>query len=793
MKVPYSWLKDFVDITISPNELGEKLVSAGFEIEEVIYMRDAIKNVFTGNILSIENHNNSDHLSVCSIDVGKDKPLQIVTGAKNINAGDIVPVALDNSQLSNGKKIFAGELRGVISEGMLCSGGELDLTEDDFVGAGVNGIWIMPKDTAIGIDINDYIGNNEVVLDVAITANRPDCNSIFGIAREVAAVLKLPLRQPDFHYEENKESINNFVRIENHNFSLCPRYLGKALKNIKLEKSPKIIRDRLRAVGIRAINNYVDVTNYVLIEIGQPMHAFDLDTLGGKKIVIRNANDGEKIVALDDKQYALQAQMLAICDESKPVAIAGVMGGAECSISDNTKTVVLESARFARDSVRHTSRELNLHSDSSARFEKGMDFYSQEAGLNRALALFYKYNWGEIVGGKIDLIQEKPTNHYITYNYQEINKIIGVDIDKKAIINILSSLTLETTAKGDKLTTFIPDYREDICGVNDLTEEVIRIYGYDVVVPRLISNKRGGKTDVQLRMDKLKSIMTGKGAFEIYSYSFVPPKAFDMLNLNENDELRKAITLKNPLSVDISVMRTTLSYSMLKVISNNYARGNKNFRLFEIANVYQPKKLPLEVLPYEHTMLSIGLFGDEDFYKLKSIVEDILNVFGIKVHYQRADFSFLHPGRCASIICEDNTNIGYIGEVHVDVANNFDVDKKMYIAEIDADYIVNNGIDIKPYKAVSKYQAVERDLALLSPLDMPAQTLLDNISKACSNILESADVFDVYTGGQVPKDKKSVAIKLVFRDYEKTLKDSDVNAEIENVLSALEKIYVFLR
>ena len=792
MKVPYSWLKDFVDITISPEELGEKLVSAGFEIEEIIYNRDAIKNVVTGKILSVTKHKNSDHLSVCSIDIGKDKPLQIVTGASNVKAGDIIPVALDNSILPNGKKIFAGELRGVLSEGMLCSGGELEITEDDFVGAGVNGIWILPTNTAIGVDINDIIGNNEVILDVAITANRPDCNSIFGIAREVSAVLKLPLKAPDFSYSENKESIKNYVSIENKNYSLCPRYLGKAVRNIKIEKSPKIIRDRLRAVGIRAINNYVDITNYVLIEIGQPMHAFDLDILDGKKIVIRNANEGEKILALDGKEYSLNANMLAICDNNKPVAIAGVMGGEECSINDNTKNVVLESARFARDSVRHTSRDLNLHSDSSTRFEKGIDFYSQEAGLKRALALLYKYNWGEIVGGEIDIIKEKPTKRCLTYNYQEINKIIGVEIDKNSIINILKSLTLDTTANGDILTTFVPDYREDIYGINDLTEEVIRIYGYNVVVPRLVSNKKGGKTDVQLRMDKLKNILTAKGAFEIYSYSFVPPKAFDMLNLSEVSDLRKAIALKNPLSVDISIMRTTLSYSMLKIMSSNYARGNKNFRLFEIANIYEPKKLPLEDLPYEHTMLSIGLIGDEDFYKLKAIVEDILNVLGLKACYQRTNISYLHPGRAASVICND-VCIGYIGEVHVDVANNFDVDKKMYIAELDAEFLVKNGIDIKPYKAVSKYQAVERDLALIAPLEMPAQTILDTVNAAASNILESSEVFDVYTGGQVPKDKKSVAIKIIFRDFEKTLKDSDVNAEIEKILGALEKIYVFLR
>ncbi len=789
MKVPYSWLKTFVNIDISAKELADKLVFAGFEIEEIIYLRDTIKNVRTGKIISISKHTNSDHLSICKINFGKET-LQIVTGAKNVSEGDIVPVALDGAMLPDGKKIVSGELRGEISQGMLCSGGDLGLIEEDFVGAGVNGIWIMDKNTPINADINDIIDNNEIVLDVAITANRPDCNSILGIAREVSAVLNTPLIMPSFSYTENKQNIDKYLSIENQNYALCPRYMGKVVTNIKQEVSPKIIRDRLKHVGIRSINNLVDLTNYVLVEIGQPMHAFDLDLIGNK-IVIRKATEGEKIVALDDKTYTLSTSTLAICDKEKPIAIAGVMGGANSSVCDTTSAIVLESARFARDSVRHTARELNLHSDSSARFEKGLDFYSQEAGLNRALAIISEYNWGEIVGGCIDLCQDSLQEKSIVYDYEQINKVLGITIDKQTIINILNSLSLKTTANGDTLTTITPLYREDIVGVNDLTEEVIRIYGYDHILPRLVSNKRGGKKPNELRVDKLKNILAGKGALEICSYSFIPPKAFDMLILSEDNKLRKAIELRNPLGADISIMRTTLSYSMIKTIAYNHARGNKNFSLFELANVYEPKNLPLTELPYEHAMLSIGSVG-ADYYNLKAIIEDIMNILDIAVAFERTNIEFLHPGRSANIISKGKI-IGYLGEVHPDVANNFDVDKTICIAEIDAEYIINNGIDIKPFKTISKYQAMERDLALIAPTEMPSKLILDTISNACANILESAEVFDVYTGGQVAKDKKSVAIKLVFRDNDRTLKDTDVNAEIDKVLVALQKIYVILR
>lgn len=791
MKVPYSWLKEFVDIDITVDELADKLVSCGFEIEGVIRMSDSIKNVVVGKILSVEKHAQSDHLSICKVDIGTET-VQVVTGASNVKTGDLVPVALDGAVLPDGKTIKAGELRGVLSQGMMCSGAELNLTEDDYEGAGVYGILIL-KDAKAGDDINNVIGNDEVVLDVAITANRPDCNSILGIAREVAAVTGKELRLPEMSYKVNSENVSSYVAVENKAFDLCPRYMAAAVKNVKQVVSPKIIRDRLKAVGVRPINNLVDVTNYVLFEIGQPMHAFDLNNLEGRKIIVRRANEGEKITALDGKEYTLSNKDLAICDSEKPVAIAGVMGGEYSSICENTSTVILESARFARDSVRHTSRRLNLKSDSSQRFEKGIDYISQETGMKRALALFDKYGWGEVVSCFVDVIKENYADKVFTYNYNEINTIVGKEIPKQAIIDILNSLTLETTAEGDMLTTHVPNYREDIVGINDLTEEVIRMYGYDIVEPNVYSKTKGGMTPAQSRMEKLKDILVGKGAFEIVSYSFISPKAFDMMKIAADSNLRKAICLVNPLGVDFSVMRTTLSYSMVKTIAYNLTRGNKEGRLFELAKIYIPKSLPLTELPVEKYRVSVGTFGEkEDYYTLKAITDDIYAVFGINIAYERTKIDYLHPGRSACIL-SDGVEIGYLGEVHPDVAKEFDIDKRLYIAELDAEFIAENGVDIKPFKVISRYQGMERDLALIAPIDMPAAEILNKIQGACSDILDNLEIFDVYTGGQVGKGKKSVAVKLSFQHVSRTLTDSEVNAEIENILNTLKAYDVYLR
>ncbi len=794
MKVPYSWLKDFVDIEgIDAETLGDKLVSAGFEIEEVIRLRDNIKNIVVGKVEEIVPHPDSDHMFVCQVNVG-DKVCQIVTGAQNVKKGDLVPACLDGAVLPDGKTIRSGVLRGVKSEGMLCSGEELGLTEDDFAGAGVYGIWIIQEKCEIGEDINDVIGNTDIVLDVAITANRPDANSILGVAREVAAVLDKPLKMPDLSYKTVGGDVSEYIKVENTDYALCPRYMACAVKNVKQCASPKIIRDRLKAVGIRPINNLVDVTNYVLIEIGQPMHAFDRNLIEDGKIVVRTAKEGEKIVALDGKEYGLSERNLVICDNKKPIAVAGVMGGEYSSICPETKTVILESARFARDSVRHTARELNLHSDSSARFEKGMDFLSQEIGMKRALALFDKYGWGEVVSGAVDCFKDTTEDRKIVYNYAEINKITGFEVPKAAIVDILNRLQLKTTANGDVLTTSVPAYREDIVGINDLTEEVIRIYGYDAVTPRILSDMRGGKNEKQLRQDKIKQILVGKGASEIVSYAFVTPKSADFLGLKEDSPLRSMIALRNPLGADISVMRTNLTYSMLKIIEGNFVRGNRAGRLFEIGSTYIPKALPLTELPEEKEKLMIAFYGEgEDYYSIKNVIDDIFRSLAIEVSYVRSATEYLHPGRSADIFAADGTKLGVVGEIHPDVMAKLDVDKRIYVAELDVVYLVENGLDIKPFRPISKYQSVERDLALIAPIELPAAEIVSLIKNSCSDLLQDAFVFDVYTGGQVQKGKKSVAVRLLFTDFTKTLTDETINKEIDNVLAGFAEKSVSLR
>ncbi len=796
MKVPVSWLKDFVDINISPEELADKLVSCGFEIEEIIYQKEIIKNVVAGKILSIEKHPNADKLAICCIDIKKGTT-QVVTAATNIKVGDMVPLALDGAILAGGKEIHAGELRGIKSCGMLCSGAELDLTESDFYGAGIHGIMILPRSVAIGADINDVIGTNDIILDIAITANRQDCNSILGIAREVAAVTGQKVKYPDFSYSvDNTQKLSDYLSAENKAYNLCPRYMAKVVKGIKLTSSPDLIKRRLRAVGIRPINNLVDVTNYVLMEIGQPLHAFDLDLLEGQKIIVRTAIENEKITALDGKEYTLTADNLVICDAKKPVAVAGIMGGEYSSINNDTKNIAMESANFARDSVRHTSKQLNLRSDSSQRFEKSIDFLSQEAGMNRVLSIIDKNGWGKVIGGAIDARITEIEQKILNLHYHEINKILGITVPKDVIVNILNSLELETEVFGDNLQVKIPLYRTDIVGVHDLAEEVIRIYGYDHIKPALLSGAkmvRGGKTEEQKRADKTKETLIAHGAYELVNYSFISPKAFDMLKLKEDSALRNSIKIINPIGIDFSVMRTTLAYSIIKIMASNLMRGNKSARFFEVAKTYLPKKLPLTELPIEEYKLSIGAYGEgEDFYSMKAIVDDILGTNNLRADYTRAEIGYLHPGRSANIIV-NGENIGYIGEVFDEVAAEFDVDKRLYIAELDWQFILKNAPSMVDFKPMSKYQAMERDLALIVKKDTAVKAILDIVATQGGDILEDCEVFDVYEGNQVPRGQKSVAIKLNFRHMNRTLTDDEVSAVIEKILSKLNEIDARLR
>ncbi|MCI7201660.1 MAG: phenylalanine--tRNA ligase subunit beta, partial [Clostridiales bacterium] len=592
MKAPISWLQDFVKIDIPAEALADKLVHAGFEVEEIIREADAIKNVVTGRVLAMERHPNSDHLWICQINV-KTATLQIVTGAQNVQVGDIVPVALDGAVLPDGKRIFNGELRGVKSLGMLCGGSELGLTDADYEGADVDGILILKPDTKVGVDINEILGRTDVILDVSVTANRPDCNSIWGIAREVGAVLHKTVKAPVTSYTATPERIFNLLDVQVADADLCPRYMAKAVKNIKICESPKIIKDRLRAVGIKPINNIVDITNYILIELGQPMHAFDYEKIAGHRIVVRRAEEGETITTLDNTTHNLDNDVLVIADAEKPLAVAGIMGGLDSGISDDTHTIIFESAKFARDNVRRTSRKLNLKSDSSARFEKGIDFLSQAIAIDRALTLIQTNGWGTIISGTIDTNMNAVKPRTLTVPYKKINNILGIKVPTEKMVEILNSLQIKTVVKGKRLECQIPAYREDIEGANDLAEEIIRLYGYNKIKSTLFADASkqtmGGRDAFRTKEDLLKRILTAKGANEIITYSFISPKTFDILRLPKNDALRNAIPILNPLGEDVSIMRTTLVGSMLSIIGSNFSKNNKDGIFFETSKVFAPK------------------------------------------------------------------------------------------------------------------------------------------------------------------------------------------------------------
>lgn len=789
MKVSLNWLKDFVDIDITVEELSQKLVSAGFEVEEIIDKASQMKNVVLGKIEKLTKHPDADKLQICSINVGKAENVQIVTGAQNVSEGDLVPVAMDNSLLPTGQVIKKGKLRGVESFGMLCSGEELKLSETEYKGAGVYGIMLMNDEKyPLGTDLNVVLGNDDIILDIGVTANRSDCNSVLGIAREIATVLNKPLTMPEIAYECEAGDINDYVSVEVKDSDLCPRYMAGAVRNIKITPSSEFIQKRLKSVGLRPINNIVDITNYVLIEIGQPMHSFDADKLEGNKIVARRAENGEKIVALDDKEYTLNNTMLAICDQNKAVAIAGVMGGNNSCVDENTVNIVFESAKFPRDNVRRTARELNLHSDSSFRYERGIDFGSQELGLKRALTLICKYGYGKIAKGLIDKCDADLTQKTIRVKATKIDDILGIVVPREKMVEILNSLQINTILDGDELVCTQPSFRDDIENANDLAEEIIRLYGYDKITETLMDKGKqtvGGKSEAQADVDIIKNICVNCGLSETLTYSFTSPKCFDVLKLDNDDVLRKHVTILNPLGEDVSVMRTTLAYSMLNVMASNVLKSIKEAKFFEIANVYMPESVPVVKQPQEKEHLAIGMYGkDESFYTIKAVVELIAYKFGLKTEYVRSQRPFLHAGRGADIYC-GKTIIGYVGEVHPEVSASLDVKERLYIAELDIELIEKLKNTQYKFEEIGKYPPMERDIAVLVDEEVTCSQILNCVNSAGGAMLKKSQIFDIYRSEAIGKGKKSVAINMIFRLADRTLTDEEVTAKVERILNKL--------
>ena len=809
MKAPLSWLKDYVDIDITAQELAEKLFSCGFEVEELIYLGEKINRVVVGEIKALAPHPDSDHLQICTVDCGDEygRDLQIVTGASNVYVGMKTPCALDNSTVVESnpamleknpdgiKKIKKGKLRGVESFGMLCSGEELGINDDYYVGAEVNGLLDLDKSAPVGEDIKKIVGLDDWIFDISITANRPDCQCVFGIAREVAAVLKKPLKTPDISFTEKQTNAKE-INVEVQASDLCPRYVGHYVENIQAVQSPAWLRKRLALLGIRSISPIVDITNFVLLELGQPMHAFDADELNGNKIIVRRAEKDEKIVTLDEKEFTLTTDNLVICDGEKPVALAGIMGGLNSEIKDTTKNVYFESAKFARDNVRKTSRALGQSSDSSSRFEKGVDAYTNAFGMARALHLIEQLGCGVVTTMKKDVCAVDLTPRKMTASISKINALLGIEVPNAEIQSILNSLYFKPEIQGDTLTVEIPGYRDDIDGFPDLAEEIIRMYGYEHIIPTFLEQASvtgGGLTDEQKRELHLKNVLCTQGFYEAYNYSFYSPKDLDLMRLPQDALERNAVKILNPISEELSIMRTFLAPSMLMNAVRNIRRGNDEGREFEIANIYIPNG---KEQPIEKKRLVLGVWGgNNDFFDLKGAVEYFANVFHLEFSYERAEKTYLHPGVSANVML-NGKQVGELGELDPAIALSLGLDKKVYLGELDLTEIFAVADDGVRYKNLPKFPAVKRDLALIAEEKLTCKEIEDVLIHSCKYVTE-AKLFDVYRGGQVPEGKKSMAFTLTFtpdNTVEKAFTPETLDGFVKKILNNLKfKLGIELR
>ena len=788
MKISLEALKRYVDINVPVEELCDRMVMAGFEIEEMEKQGENIKNVVAAKILKITPHENSDHLQICQMDVGKNEPVQIVTGAQNIHEGDYVPAALDNSYLPNGAHIVAGKLRGAESNGMLCSGGELCLTEADYEGASVNGILILKGEPKPGTDMREVLGLNDYIIDFKITANRPDCNCFLGVAKEISVVLGTEFKAPKPEYKTVGQNISDYISIEVRNFDLCPRYIGRVVKNLRIKESPEWMKKAITASGMRPINNIVDITNFVMLETGQPMHAFNYNDIGGHKIIVRNAEDGETITTLDGTDHNLTTDMLVIADGEKPSCLAGIMGGKESEIESDTTDLFLESAKFRRDNIRHTGRALGIRTEASGRYERGVDIMNVSYAMERALQLISVLDAGDIIDGEIDLNNGLPEERIINVTTDKIMELIGVDVPDEKIVSILNSLHLPTTANGKELTVRVPSIRDDIEGRADLAEEVMRIYGYDHIIGKPMRGDvvRGKKLPERIKCDKIKDFMTAAGAREIATYSFISSAAIDTLLLDESDERRRQIKIINPLGDEYSTMRTQLTTSMLSVLATNINRKITDGRFYEISKRFIAKQLPITEQPDEIPTMSVGIYGkDEDFFTLKGIIEGVMRLCGAHTQYEVSNEPYLHPGRQA-LVKANNTVAAVFGEVHPTVAAEYGIDCRIYVAEIKLDVLLNINKRKTVYKPLPKFPAVERDFAMLCDKDLPVGALEKAITKGAGRLLERLELFDVYSGSQIPEGKKSVAYSVWLRSADATLSDKEIDTVNAAIIKNLE-------
>jgi len=798
------WLSDYIDVSdLSIKEFCSGLTISGSKVERYETEGEEISKVVVGKLLSVVPHENSDHLVVCQVDVGKagnGEPIQIVTGAPNVKAGDIVPVAMDGSTLPNGIKIKKGKLRGVESNGMLCSLGELGLTTHDFPYAIADGIFIMQQEEGcpeleLGMDIKEAIGLNDTSVEFEITSNRPDCLAVIGLARETAATFDRPYTVKEPTYKGIEGDINSMLKVNVQNTDLCSRYIAGVVKNVKIGQSPRWMRERLRASGVRPINNFVDITNYVMLEYGHPMHAFDIRYIKGNEINIRNAKAGETITTLDGTERALTENMLVIADAESPVAVAGVMGGEYSGIMDDTVDVVFESACFDGASVRTTAKALGMRTDASARFEKGIDPQNAYPAIMRAFELVEMLGCGEVVNTIIDADHSDKTPKGVEFNPAWINGFLGTDISEDVMKKCLEKLDF----KIENGMAYAPSVRIDIECKADIAEEVARIYGYNNIPKTIIRGVAAAElTEKQKFERKIMNAMTSLGAYEITTYSFISPKYFDKIRLPEDSKLRNTVVITNPLGEDTSVMRTTLIPSMCEVLARNYNNRNASACLFELGNEYLPTGAEL---PDEPVRLSVGMYGgNRDFYDIKGIVDAMLKNVGVEdFEYEActdnvvfAEADAFHPGRCA-VITKDGKAIGIVGELHPETLENYGIGTKAYAAKINVTEILEVAVATKTYKPLPKFPATTRDLAIVCDEALPVAKLEKAIKKAVGNILETVTLFDVYQGKQIAEGKKSVAYAISMRSHEGTLTDEQADAAVKRVLKELSALGAELR
>ncbi len=804
MNTSLSWIKTYVpDLDVTAQEYTDAMTLTGTKVEGFTELDADLDKIVIGQIDKIEKHQDADKLIICQVNIGTES-VQIVTGAPNVKEGDKVPVVLDGGRVAGGHdgkmtpggiKIKKGKLRGVESFGMMCSIEELGSTREMYPEAPEYGIYIFPEDAVVGESAVKALGLDDVVFEYEITSNRVDCYGVLGIAREAAATFQKKFCPPIVEVKENDEKASDYVKVTVEDPELCPRYCARVVKNVKIGPSPKWMQRCLASNGIRPINNLVDITNYVMEEFGQPMHAYDLDTIANKEIVVRRAGKDEKFVTLDGQERIMDENVLMICDGEKAVGIAGIMGGENSMITDDVKTVLFEAACFDGTSIRLSSKRIGLRTDASGKFEKGLDPNNAQAAIDRACQLMEELGAGEVVGGMVDVCSETREPSRVKFEPEKINKLLGTSLTKEEMIDYLGRVELAYDEKTDEIVA--PTFRQDIHCNADVAEEVARFYGYDKIPMTLPTGEATtGKLPFKLRIQEVaRDIAEYCGFSEGMSYSFESPKVFDKLCIPEDSDLRKVITISNPLGEDYSIMRTSTLNGMLASLSTNYNRRNKDVRLYELGNIYLPKSLPVTELPDERTMFTLGMYGKGDFFDMKGVCEEFFEKIGMKkkVTYDpNSGKPFLHPGRQANMIYEGKV-VGYLGEVHPAVADNYSIGEKAYIAVIDIlDVLEFAGFNHK-YTGIAKYPAVTRDLSLVVPHAVLAGQIEEIFDQRGGNILESYQLFDIYEGAQIEKGFKSMAYSLVFRAHDKTLGENEISAAMKKIMNGLNGLGIELR